>query len=97
MRFHEALGELVGQLNTVHEAYAARALGVARYRELLAALPARLRGRFVEERFQAYIEPLLQPQSRERAVLRLLPVLLTPSSSSTRRRMQKHLLRKSYL
>lgn len=62
VRFHEALVEVVAQLNTVHEAYAARALGAARYRQLLAGLPARLRGGFMEQRFHAFIEPLLQPQ-----------------------------------
>lgn len=42
--------------------------------------------------------PLLQlPQSRARVVLRLFLVLLTPSSSNTRQRTRRHLLRKSYL
>jgi hypothetical protein len=51
----------VSYLNGVHEAYVAKALGLARYQQLVAELPAHLQAGFVQERLRTRIEPLFAP------------------------------------
>ncbi|WP_286130389.1 hypothetical protein [Solirubrum puertoriconensis] len=55
--FHHSLLDIVSYLNGVHETYVAKALGVERYRELVANLPKHLQHGFVEERLRTRIEP----------------------------------------
>jgi hypothetical protein len=57
--FHQSLVDIVAHVNSVHEAYVAKALGIDAYRQLVSKLPAYLQESFVRERFQSVIEPLL--------------------------------------
>jgi hypothetical protein len=61
--FHSSLLNIVSYLNGIHESYVAKALGLERYRQLVAELPAHLQGTFVQERLRTRIEPLLSPPS----------------------------------
>lgn len=56
--FHESLLEIVSYLNGIHESYVAKAIGLERYQQLVAALPAHLQQRFVAARLRDIIEPL---------------------------------------
>ena len=59
--FHGSLLNIVSYLNGIHETYIAKALGVGRYRQLVAELPAHLQGSFVQERLRTRVEPVLAP------------------------------------
>ncbi len=59
--FHSSLLNIVSYLNGIHETYIAKALGVERYRQLVAELPAHLQGGFVHERLRTRVEPVLAP------------------------------------
>lgn len=59
--FHTSLLNLVSYLNGVHETYVAKALGLARYRQLVAELPAHLQAGFVQDRLHNRVEPVLAP------------------------------------
>lgn len=56
--FHESLLHLVSYLNAVHESYVAKAVGLEKYQEIVASLPAHLQQGFVEARLHDKIEPL---------------------------------------
>ncbi|GAB3567530.1 hypothetical protein GCM10027578_18580 [Spirosoma luteolum] len=58
--FHQSLVNIVEHVNTVHEAYIAKALGIDAYRQLVAKLPAYLQESFVRDRLNSVIAPLLQ-------------------------------------
>jgi hypothetical protein len=62
--FHEALLSIVTYLNGVHETYVAQALGLQRYREVIATLPPHLLHAFPEERLRTVVEPALRPQAQ---------------------------------
>jgi hypothetical protein len=57
--FHQSLVNIVSHVNSIHEAYVAKALGIDAYRQLVAKLPAYLQESFVRERLNTVIEPLL--------------------------------------
>ena len=59
--FHASLLNIVSYLNGIHETYIAKALGVERYRQLVAELPAHLQSSFVQERLRTRVEPVLAP------------------------------------
>ncbi len=59
--FHASLLNIVSYLNGIHETYVAKALGLARYRQLVAELPAHLQAGFVQERLRTRVEPVLAP------------------------------------
>lgn len=56
--FHKSLLAIVSYLNGVHEAYVAKALGLEKYRALVAELPPHLQNGFIAERLHSRIEPL---------------------------------------
>ena len=56
--FHESLLEIVSYLNGIHEAYVAKAMGLERYQQMVAALPAYLQNSFVNQRLHDKVEPL---------------------------------------
>jgi len=56
--FHESLLEIVSYLNGIHESYVAQAIGLEKYQEIVAALPAHLQNTFVTDRLRIKIEPL---------------------------------------
>jgi hypothetical protein len=56
--FHESLLEIVSYLNGIHESYVAKAIGINKYQQLVAALPAHLQEGFVAARLRSKIEPL---------------------------------------
>jgi hypothetical protein len=56
--FHESLLEIVSYLNGIHESYVAKAMGLDKYRQLVASLPAHLHEGFVAARLRDKIEPL---------------------------------------
>ena len=57
--FHQSLVSIVAHINSIHEAYVAKALGIERYRQLVAKLPTYLQESFVRDRLTTVIEPLL--------------------------------------
>lgn len=57
--FHQSLVNIVAHVNTIHEAYVAKALGIDAYRQLVSKLPSYLQESFVRERLQTVIEPML--------------------------------------
>ena len=57
--FHQSLVNIVSHVNSVHEAFVAKALGIEAYRQLIAKLPTYLQESFVRERLNTVIEPLL--------------------------------------
>ncbi|WP_208295703.1 hypothetical protein [Fibrivirga algicola] len=57
--FHQSLVSIVAHVNSLHEAYVAKALGIERYRQLVAKLPTYLQESFVRDRLTTIIEPLL--------------------------------------
>ncbi|ARK11697.2 hypothetical protein A6C57_15925 [Fibrella sp. ES10-3-2-2] len=57
--FHQSLVSIVAHVNSLHEAYVAKALGIERYRQLVAKLPTYLQESFVRDRLTTVIEPLL--------------------------------------
>jgi len=57
--FHQSLVSIVAHINSLHEAYVAKALGIERYRQLVAKLPTYLQESFVRDRLTTVIEPLL--------------------------------------
>jgi hypothetical protein len=59
--FHTSLLNIVSYLNGIHETYVAKALGLERYRQLVAELPAHLQAGFVQERLRTRVEPVLAP------------------------------------
>ncbi|WP_207435718.1 hypothetical protein [Sabulibacter ruber] len=56
--FHESLLAIVSYLNGLHESYVAQALGIEKYRKLVAELPEHLSNGFVKERLHQQVEPL---------------------------------------
>lgn len=56
--FHESLLTIVDYLDGVHEAYVAKAIGLAKYQELVAGLPSHLQNGFVASRLKDILEPL---------------------------------------
>jgi len=64
--FHQSLVSIVAHVNSVHEAYIAKALGLDAYRQLVARLPSYLQESFVRERMNTIIAPMLEPQQPER-------------------------------
>lgn len=61
--FHEALLDIVRYLNGLHESYVAKALGLAKYREVIATLPPHLHHSFPAERLRTVVEPNLLPEA----------------------------------
>lgn len=61
--FHESLLAIVSYLNGIHESYVAKAVGIEKYRELVAELPAHLQNSFVEARLREQVEPLFLDNS----------------------------------
>ncbi len=59
--FHESLLTIVRYLNGLHETYVAQALGLQKYREVIATLPLHLRESFPAERLRTVVEPTLAP------------------------------------
>ena len=57
--FHHCLLETVQYINTIHEAYVARALGKQQYEQFIEKLPSYLRKGFVQQRYEEAIKPLL--------------------------------------
>lgn len=57
--FHESLMTIVRYLNGIHETYVAQALGLEKYREVIATLPPHLLGSFPAERLRTVVEPTL--------------------------------------
>ncbi len=72
--FHEALLSIVRYLNGIHETYVAQALGLQRYREVVAALPPHLLHSFPEDRLKTVVEPALRPQAAPAYVPEALPM-----------------------
>ena len=58
--FHQSLVSIVAHANSVHEAYIAKAMGIAAYRQLVAKLPTYLQESFVRDRMNTVIAPMLQ-------------------------------------
>ena len=70
--FHQSLVNIVAHINSVHEAYIAKALGVQAYRQLVAKLPSYLQESFVRERMNTIIAPMLQtPQADQEPYMRM--------------------------
>ncbi|WP_234737163.1 hypothetical protein [Tellurirhabdus bombi] len=63
--FHESLVNIVSHLNAVHEAYIAKALGIAGFKRLIAKLPIYLQEGFLRDRLTNIIEPLLLDSQQE--------------------------------
>lgn len=57
--FHQSLVNIVAHVNSVHETYIAKALGMQAYRQLVAKLPSYLQDSFVRERMNSIIVPIL--------------------------------------
>ena len=57
--FHSSLLSVVSYLNGIHEAYVAKALGLARYEQLVRELPIHLQAGFVQERLRTRVQPTL--------------------------------------
>ncbi|HEV7349056.1 hypothetical protein [Telluribacter sp.] len=57
--FHHCLLETVQYINTIHEAYVAKALGKQHYESFVEQLPGYLRKGFVQNRYEDVIKPLL--------------------------------------
>ncbi|WP_266364277.1 hypothetical protein [Tellurirhabdus rosea] len=57
--FHESLVNIVAHVNSVHELYIAKALGLQGYRQLIAKLPVYLQESFLSERLRTVVEPAL--------------------------------------
>ena len=68
--FHESLLTIVRYLNGLHETYVAQALGLQKYREVIATLPAHLHDTFPAERLRAVVEPSLAPQAAPAPLMR---------------------------
>ena len=70
--FHQSLVNIVAHVNSVHEAYIAKALGLQAYRQLVAKLPSYLQESFVRERMNTIIAPMLQtPEADQEPYLRM--------------------------
>jgi hypothetical protein len=69
--FHTSLLNIVSYLNGIHETYVAKALGLERYQQLVAELPAHLQNSFVQERLRSRVEPVLAPTPPTNPALRL--------------------------
>ena len=70
--FHQSLVNIVAHVNSVHEAYIAKALGMQAYRQLVAKLPSYLQESFVRERMNSIIAPMLEePQTEQESYLRM--------------------------
>lgn len=63
--FHDSLLEIVSYLNGIHESYVAKAIGLAKYEQLVASLPAHLQDSFVAARLRDKVIPLLRPGQNE--------------------------------
>jgi hypothetical protein len=59
--FHQSLVDIVAHVNSIHEAYVAKALGPDAYRQLVSKLPTYLQESFVRDRHQTVVEPMLVP------------------------------------
>ena len=57
--FHSSLLSIVSYLNGLHETYVAKALGLARYEQLVRELPKHLQHGFVPERLRTRVQPAL--------------------------------------
>ncbi len=62
--FHESLLNIVSYLNAVHESYVAQALGIEKYQEIVATLPAHLQHGFVQARLHQQVAPLFPESGR---------------------------------
>jgi hypothetical protein len=70
--FHQSLVNIVSHVNSVHEVYIAKALGIDAYRQLVAKLPSYLQESFVRERMNTVIAPMLdQHQGGHEPTLRM--------------------------
>lgn len=69
--FHQSLVNIVAHVNSVHEAYIAKALGVQAYRQLVAKLPAYLQESFVRDRMNTIIVPMLTPDQSQPTTMRM--------------------------
>lgn len=56
--FYESLLDIVNYLNGIHESYVAKAMGLEKYRQVVASLPPHLKDGFVAARLRDTIEPL---------------------------------------
>ncbi|WP_181305817.1 hypothetical protein [Rufibacter sp. XAAS-G3-1] len=56
--FHECLLSIVSYMNGLHESYVAQAIGLEKYRKVVAELPEHLRSSFVKNRLHQMVEPL---------------------------------------
>ena len=66
--FHQSLVDIVAHVNSVHEVYIAKALGMSAYRQLVAKLPSYLQESFVRERMNTIIAPMLESNQNEQPV-----------------------------
>ncbi|OUJ73244.1 hypothetical protein BXP70_15585 [Hymenobacter crusticola] len=57
--FHQSLLNIVSYLNGIHETYIAKAIGLERYRQVVAELPKHLQHSFVAERLRKQVEPTI--------------------------------------
>ncbi|GAB3780734.1 hypothetical protein GCM10028818_33530 [Spirosoma horti] len=70
--YHQSLVNIVAHVNSVHEAYIAKALGIQAYRQLVAKLPSYLQESFVRERMNTVIAPMLEgPQADQEPYLQM--------------------------
>jgi len=61
--FHDSLLKVISYINLVHEAYVAQTVGLEKYEQWLAELPAYLQNGFIKERYEAHILPVLTQET----------------------------------
>ncbi|WP_199736753.1 hypothetical protein [Fibrisoma montanum] len=66
--FHQSLVSIVSHVNSVHEVYIAKALGLDGYRQLVSKLPSYLQESFVRERMNTIIVPMLEQPDKAASV-----------------------------
>ncbi|WP_338876654.1 hypothetical protein WBJ53_13455 [Spirosoma sp. SC4-14] len=64
--FHQSLVNIVAHVNSVHEAYVAKALGMDAYRQLVAKLPSYLQESFVRDRMNSIVAPMIATSSEQK-------------------------------
>ncbi len=62
--FHESLLNIVSYLNAIHESYVAQAIGIEKYKEIVATLPTHLQNSFVNARLKEKVAPLFPESDR---------------------------------
>lgn len=69
--FHQSLVNIVSHVNSVHEAYIAKSLGIDAYQQLVARLPSYLQESFVRDRMNTIIAPMLDQTDDQESALRM--------------------------